>query len=534
MLPAGRWVVLLASVGLILASVAANVSDGSRQPGSPSAGLRVSAIAPITDGAGAASRVGATGGALPATIAPTRGPAPTRPETRVPSSSSELPYGFELFGASVTFASAVLGVSFAPGSPSCSSPSENVTPSVPVVLSAAVELACLNGASSGLISSVWSSNLSNFTTYQNGSTAVLGCPPIPPFTEGTGCAFYASGEYTGFVPIWLDDAPVNSSQQWEPDLTGLSPDDVVFAVALGANNSTPTNTLYSLTVKIAGPMPSPVTFYVRTPTQTWSGERNLTLLLDLDLAWFSTLSNSSTPMVYPEVGGYSVSMNYVRPCSTCYVNFVESGLGSPSRWSVTMNGSAGSATLDSSGSSLAFREPNGSYTFTAATVGGCSGSPSTGTLAVDGSDQSVAIDFTTLSCPITFAETGLPSGTAWSVVVDRVTHASATSSIVVREPDGASTFRVTNLSGYTVSPSAGTVEVSAASVRVPLTFSPASKAATFLGLPVAEGYALVGGLAAVVIAAGLVLGILTRKRGGSALGPAGAPPPPPSPPPESH
>ena len=460
----------------------------------------------------------------------TTGARAVRPASSPSHVSVQLPYGISLAGAYEAFASSIPGVTFGPSTASCSGPSANMTPGEPVVLSASSELVCLNGARSGLVSSAWSGNLSNFTSYRNGTTTVVGCPPIPPFTKQAGCAFYASSEYTGYVPIWVHDAPVNSSETWEPDLTGLSPSDLVFDVELGANSSTPTDTLYALTLKVSGPMPAPLTFYVRTPAQAWSGERNLTLLLDLDLAWMSMLNNSSSPMVYPTVGGYSLSMNYVPPCSDCFVNFVESGLGPGSAWSVTMNGSTGSSTRTATGSSLAFRERNGSYSFAVVTAAGCSGEPSTGSLTVGGSDQAVPVNFSALSCPVTFAETGLPQGNNWSVVVGGLTHYSTTTSIVVNEPNGTYPFVVSNVTGYTVTPSQGRIVVKGAAVTRSVTFSLSSKAATFLGLPIAEGYALIGAIVAVVLVGGIAAWLLARRGphrgpGKTELGPTdGAPP----------
>jgi hypothetical protein len=529
----GRSVALLVAVALVLGLVLTNVPNGDHAQGSPTIGPGVSAVATLGDRPEAAPPGASPGGGGPLPKAIASRTVRTEATSGPSSGSSELPYGFEMVGAGRTFAGSVPGLSFDPSNASCSGPSTNVTPGESVVLSSSSELLCLNGASSGVVSSAWSSGLSNFTTYQNGSTPVVGCPPIPPFTNGSGCAFYASGEYTEYVPIWVRGAPVNSSEFWEPGLTGLAPSDAVFYVELGANNSTPTNTLYTLTVNVTGPMPAPVTFYVRTPAQSWSGERNLTLLFDLDLAWLSMLNNTSSAMVYPEIGGYSVSMSYALPCSDCYVNFVASGLGAASSWSVTLNGSAGGSLQSTTGSNLTFREPNGTYAFTAVTAAGCSGDPSTGTLTVHGSDREVAINFSGMSCAVTFAETGLPSGTNWSVGIGGVTHYSTSTSIVVHEPNGSYPFSVTNLPGYSVSPSRGSVVVNGAGVTEPLNFSSASKAGTFLGLPIVEGYALVGAVVVVVIAAGLALGRLVRHRSQRGSGPTEAPPLTKPPPPAS-
>jgi len=194
------------------------------------------------------------------------------------------------------------------------------------------------------------------------------------------------------------------------------------------------------------------------------------------------------------------------------VNFVESGLGPGSAWSVTMNGSTGSSTRTATGSSLAFRERNGSYSFAVVTAAGCSGEPSFGSLTVDGSDQAVTVNFSALSCPVTFAETGLPPGTNWSVEVDGLTYYSTTPSIIVSEPNGTYPFEVSNVTGYTVSPSQGRIVIKGAAVTRSLTFSSASKAAAFLGLPIAEGYALIGAIVAVVLVGGIVGWQLARRR----------------------
>jgi thermopsin len=59
--------------------------------------------------------------------------------------------------------------------------------------------------------------------------------------------------------------------------------------------------------------------------------------------------------------------------------------------------------------------------------------------------------------PVTFAESGLPSGTTWSVTLAGITLSSDTSSIRFYEPNGAYAYTVGALMGFDISPSSGAV-----------------------------------------------------------------------------
>jgi thermopsin len=67
---------------------------------------------------------------------------------------------------------------------------------------------------------------------------------------------------------------------------------------------------------------------------------------------------------------------------------------------------------------------------------------------------------------VTFAEKGLPAGTAWSVTLNGVTEASKTSSITFWDPNGLYAYAVGPVKGHTPHPSIGAVEVSSASQTV--------------------------------------------------------------------
>ena len=115
----------------------------------------------------------------------------------------------------------------------------------------------------------------------------------------------------------------------------------------------------------------------------------------------------------------------------------------------------------------------GTYSFSAS-ASGYTASPATGTITVSGADVAQLITFTLIppsTYSVTFAESGLPAGTRWSVTQNGVTMSSATGSIVFTEPNGSYAFTVGSVSGYTASPSSGTVAVSGAAVNEAITFT---------------------------------------------------------------
>ncbi len=73
--------------------------------------------------------------------------------------------------------------------------------------------------------------------------------------------------------------------------------------------------------------------------------------------------------------------------------------------------------------------------------------------------------------PVMFAETGLPSGTSWSVTLGGVPHTSGTSTITFSEPNGTYAYSVGSASGYTASPSSGSVTVNGAGVSTSIAFT---------------------------------------------------------------
>ena len=158
------------------------------------------------------------------------------------------------------------------------------------------------------------------------------------------------------------------------------------------------------------------------------------------------------------------------PPTTYTVTFTESGLPSGTSWSVTLNGAPESSTT----STISFTEPNGTYSYTVGSVSGYTASPSSGSVTVSGASVSKAVTFTAIpptTYTVTFTESGLPSGTSWSVTLNGVAHSSSTASITFTEVNGTYSYTVGSVSGYTATPSGGSVTVAGAGTSVSITFS---------------------------------------------------------------
>lgn len=95
------------------------------------------------------------------------------------------------------------------------------------------------------------------------------------------------------------------------------------------------------------------------------------------------------------------------------VTFRESGLPSGTEWSVDM----GSDTLSTQGSTVQYYATDGSYLFTVSGVPGYVSSTYSGTVTVNGGDQTLEVTWTQAVYTVTFAESRLPPGTAWYVNV---------------------------------------------------------------------------------------------------------------------
>ena len=159
--------------------------------------------------------------------------------------------------------------------------------------------------------------------------------------------------------------------------------------------------------------------------------------------------------------------------STYAVTFTEGGLTSGTAWSVTLNGVPGTSTA----TSIAFTVANGAYPFVVGSVSNYVAAPSSGTLTVNGAPAAETIAFTpgtASTFAVTFTESGLVSGTSWSVTLNGVQKSGGGATLQFTEPTGTYAYTVGPSFGFSATPSAGSVTVNAAAVSTAIAFASTS------------------------------------------------------------
>jgi YVTN family beta-propeller protein len=92
-------------------------------------------------------------------------------------------------------------------------------------------------------------------------------------------------------------------------------------------------------------------------------------------------------------------------------------------------------------------------------------------LVADWSGDSVSYLIPEEVYPATFSETGLPSGTDWSVTLNGTTNVSATDTVSFVEPNGTYPFEVGEIAGYSTATPAGYITVRGTNVTVAVHFA---------------------------------------------------------------
>ncbi|HEY6238547.1 MAG TPA: PEGA domain-containing protein [Thermoplasmata archaeon] len=183
-------------------------------------------------------------------------------------------------------------------------------------------------------------------------------------------------------------------------------------------------------------------------------------------------------------GYYSavVNVSFAPAYGTYAVDFAASGLPVGTRWSVDLDG-----TYNGSVSPFnSFRAPNGTYPFNVSPLAHFAPTPASGELTVAGSDLAVAIQFAPIPWfTVWFNETGLPTGTNWSVDLHGIVGRSTAGTNSFTEPNGTYAFTIGSVGGYSVVPDSGNVFVRGQPVVILLTWSQIRLDASFLasGLP---------------------------------------------------
>jgi len=192
------------------------------------------------------------------------------------------------------------------------------------------------------------------------------------------------------------------------------------------------------------------------------------------------------------------------------VTFTETGLPATTTWSATYGGVYGT----SSTTTIVFNVLPGTYAYTI-NLAGYIANPASGSITVSGSAVGQTIKFTAGaagSYTVTFTESGLTTGTSWSVTFNTVLMSSVTTTIAFTSiASGTYTFTSGVVANFTAAPATGGLVVNGTAVGQPIAFSSSAGGGggSSSGTPLWE-YAVVG-IVLVGIIGGAALAMSRRK-----------------------
>ncbi|MGC8620249.1 MAG: InlB B-repeat-containing protein, partial [Thermoplasmata archaeon] len=137
-------------------------------------------------------------------------------------------------------------------------------------------------------------------------------------------------------------------------------------------------------------------------------------------------SGTSTQVTITMNGPITEQANFIE---LFQVTFTETGLPAGTLWYVNLSNGQSYRTT---GNSIGIQIPNGSYSYTIAATNK-EYSAQGGLLIVNGSNMEISIKFSLVTYAITFTESGLCSGTSWSVTLNNMTKSSTNGTIIFNE-----------------------------------------------------------------------------------------------------
>ena len=201
-----------------------------------------------------------------------------------------------------------------------------------------------------------------------------------------------------------------------------------------------------------------------------------------------TADTASLPCTPSAAGTYSIgvtvtdslgrSASDVTPLtvgSGAPLTFAETGLPVGTEWSVTVGGSLAS----SSTATITFYLPAAKYSWVVGSVPGMSPKKPAGYVNLSASGTTVPVGFVHAYL-VTFQESGLVTGTTWSVSLRGVTESSALSAITFWTPNGTYSYTLPAVPGYTASGSPTSVVVAHAPTTIAVKFTAISGAAPIM------------------------------------------------------
>lgn len=153
--------------------------------------------------------------------------------------------------------------------------------------------------------------------------------------------------------------------------------------------------------------------------------------------------------------GDSISVDVYFTLVEYNLSFAQTGHPYGQTWSVNLSGDVKST----SGSIITYSLHNGTYSFAVSGHYQYMANPESGIALVNGEDSTLAIQFVKGYYNVTFDQTGLPAGSAWSVYINGVQHSASGSSLTVELPNGTYLYQTIAPMGYRPTDGSGVVNV---------------------------------------------------------------------------
>ena len=218
------------------------------------------------------------------------------------------------------------------------------------------------------------------------------------------------------------------------------------------------------------------------------------LVVDDYATWLTPSSVDTNPMI----GGSSQQLwyNWEYAYTGYATTFTESGLSPGAAWWLSFGhfGTFRSSTPSITVTGLS----NGTFPYSVGYITGYWVSPSNGSIVIAGSNASETVAFTSVSGPtepVTFYESGLVSGTSWSVGIDRVGSIQGTApTAVFALPSGTYSYNASDVLGYAPPPAGqivvGTGPATASIVYVGVAFGTYPVVFVASGLPAGQAWSV--------------------------------------------
>jgi len=237
----------------------------------------------------------------------------------------------------------------------------------------------------------------------------------------------------------------------------------------------PKKTFYNVTFEEQG-LPSGTLWNVTFNGITEISRSNEITFQEYNGTYFFSISSVNGYNSNPNSGKIKVNGNDViqiifkpKSLNKFSVTFEEYGLPLGITWSVTLGGIT---KYSSSNEIIYYGIENGSYSFTIGNVNGYNSNPNSGIISVNGYNITQLISFSKILYNITFNETGLKYGIAWTVILNGTSKTAISGNITFYLPNGTYKFEI--ISGnndYAPNPSIVTVTVDGKNMTLKILFS---------------------------------------------------------------